>query len=300
MRLSRRDFLKLCTASSAALALSPLDLLRIEEAMASPDGPSVLWLQGAACTGCSVSFLNRISPTAPVDAADVLINTVNLAYHPNLMAAAGDSAVAALRQAAVPGKYILAVEGGVPTAFGGAACLAFTENGRDVPFQEAVTSLAAQAWKILCVGTCASWGGIPAAAPNPTAIRGVRAVTGKTTVNIGGCPPHPDWIVWTIAKLLAGTLGSLDSYGRPRALFGGATVHDRCPRREREEAETYGVDRECLEELGCLGPDTRANCPSTLWNGGRNWCVDANAQCIGCTESTFPRRSLRRAAHAGH
>jgi hydrogenase small subunit len=30
------------------------------------------------------------------------------------------------------------------------------------------------------------------------------------------------------------------------------------------------------------------NCPSTLWNGGVNWCINANAPCIGCTNPDFP------------
>ncbi len=293
MRISRRDFLKYCSASSATLALSSLDLFRLKAALANPNGPSVLWLQGAACTGCSVSLLNRVSPTAPTTAADILINTINLAYHPNLMAVAGEDAVAALRQAAVPGKFILAIEGGIPSAFGGATCFAYTENGQDVTFLQLATSLAANAAQILSIGTCASWGGIAAAAPNPTGVKGVRAATGKNTINIAGCPPHPDWIVWAIAKLIAsGSVGTLDSSGRPRSLY-GRTVHDQCPREDRDEARRYGQDNRCLIDLGCYGPVTRAGCPGTQWNGKSNWCIDANAQCIGCVEPTFPGAPLR-------
>jgi hydrogenase small subunit len=217
MKITRRDFLRFCSTSSAALAFGPLDLFRLEQALANPDGPSVVWLQGAACTGCSVSFLNRISPTAPTTAADVLINTIDLAYHPNIMAAAGDTAVAVVQDVYESGHYVRAVEGGVPTAFGGNTCGAWTEDGRDVTFQEAVTRMASRAAAVLCVGTCASFGGIPAAGPNPTGVKSVSAAVGKQTVNISGCPTHPDWIVWTIASLLTGTLGALDTHGRPAA-----------------------------------------------------------------------------------
>ena len=82
--------------------------------------------------------------------------------------------------------------------------LAWTYNGVDVTFQQAVTELAAKAAKILCIGTCASFGGIPAAGPNPTGVKSVKDVTGKPTINIAGCPAHPDWIVYVIAQLLAG------------------------------------------------------------------------------------------------
>ena len=175
MNVSRRDFLKLCGISAAALGLSTTELGQLEEALANPSAPSVIWLQGASCTGCSVSFLNRISGTAPKTAADTIMNYVNLVYHPQLMALAGQDAVDELEQVYNAGNYVLVVEGGVPTAFGGAACMAWTYNGVDVTFQQAVTDLAAKAAAIICVGTCASYGGIPASGPNVTGVKSVKA-----------------------------------------------------------------------------------------------------------------------------
>jgi hydrogenase small subunit len=298
MTVSRRQFLELCKNGAAAVGLSAVNLSLLEKALAKPGAPSVIWLSGSSCTGCSVSFLNRVSNTAPQTTADVLINIINLQYHPTLMAAAGESAARIAQQAVAGGNYILAVEGGVPTAFGGNVCWAWSLNGTDVTFLEAVKTMAASAAQVVCVGTCASWGGIPAAAPNPAGVQSVKAVTLRNTVNIPGCPPHPDWMIWTIANLLAGTLGSLDSYGRPVGLF-GPTVHDQCPRRGTEEASQYGQDNRCLREIGCHGPDTVAPCPISRWNGGVNWCVDANALCIGCTDPAFPGTALRGAGY-GH
>jgi len=294
MKVSRRDFLKFLGASAATLGLSGTDLGRLEKVLANPNSPSVIWLQGAACTGCSESFLNRISSATsePKTAADVLINSINLMYHPNLMALAGEDAVDQAEVAYNKGGYVLAVEGGIPTAFGGNTCWAWSVSRadgtfQDVTFLKAAQDLAAKAAAILCIGTCASWGGIPAAAPNPTGVKGVKAATGKNTINIAGCPPHPDWVVWAVVQLLIGNSIPLDSYSRPTALF-SRTVHDRCPREDNEEAHTFGIDRRCLEELGCRGPHTRGDCPTRLWNGGANWCVDANALCLGCTEPQFP------------
>jgi hydrogenase small subunit len=287
MKVTRRDFLKFCGISAAALGLSAGDLKLLKEALANPNGPTVLWLQGTSCTGCSISFLNRISNTAPTTAADLLINSINLAYHPNLMALAGDAAVAVAENAYNTGGYVLAVEGGAPTNFGGNTCLAWSYNGEDVTFQEAVLDLSSRAAAILAIGTCASYGGIAAAPPNPTGVKSIKALTGKTTINIAGCPPHPDWVVWTVAQLLLGKNIAVDSYGRPTTLF-NKTVHNQCPRRETEEAGTFGIDNRCLEELGCRGPKTIANCPKVLWNGGVNWCIDANAPCLGCTNPNFP------------
>lgn len=287
MNISRRDFLKYCGVSAAALGLTATELGQLEEALANPNAPTVIWLQGAACTGCSVTFLNRISTTDPKTAADVLINSINLTYHPNLMSLAGQDAVDMARQAYEKGGYVLVVEGGIPTAFGGATCFAWTYNDVDVPFQKAITDLASRASRIVCVGTCAAWGGIPAAPPNPTGIKGVKALTGKTTINIAGCPPHPDWIVWAIVQILLGRKVTLDSVGRPTSLY-GQKLHERCPRKGAGETESYGRDGRCLKELGCRGPRTKCNCQSVLWNNRVNWCVDANAPCIGCTEYSFP------------
>ncbi|MFB3881226.1 MAG: hydrogenase small subunit [Armatimonadota bacterium] len=293
MQVSRRDFLRYCGLSAATIGLSAVELGRLESVLANPSAPSVVWLQGSGCTGCSVSFLNRIATTEPTSAGDLLINHINLAYHPNIMSVPGESAVEVVGDVYQRGNYILAVEGGVPTAYGGATCIAWSYNGQEVTFQQAVRDLSARAAKIVCVGTCAAWGGMAAAPPNPTAVKGVSAVTGRKTINIAGCPPHPDWIFWAVAQLLIGASPSLDSYSRPTAIY-GRTVHSQCPRRETEEAETWGVDRRCLEELGCQGPVTRGNCPSVLWNNRANWCCDANALCIRCTEPTFPGTQFTR------
>jgi hydrogenase small subunit len=118
-------------------------------------------------------------------------------------------------------------------------------------------------------------------------VSSVAAVTGKTTLNIAGCPPHPDSIVWVIAQLLAGNTPAVDSSGRPQDIY-GTSVHARCPRNGTTMASEFGVDNQCLMPRGCRGPTTMAPCPSRWWNNGNNWCVDANSPCLGCTEPTFP------------
>lgn len=286
-QVSRRSFLRFCTASSVALGLDPFDITGLNRAFANPNGPTVLWLQGSGCTGCTMSLLNYISPTAPTDIGDVLINYINLAYHPNLSAVAGESAASVIDSAYRSGNYVLAVEGGIPTAFNGAACWAWTAGGQDVTFAEAVTQLASRAAAILCMGTCSSWGGIPAAGPNPTGVVGVQALTGRPTINISGCPPHPNWMVWAIVQLIQGNTIALDSSRRPTAIY-GRKLHDRCPLKGTGEIDTYGVPNRCLKALGCRGPETFTNCDQIRWNNGVNWCIGAGAPCLGCTSPSFP------------
>jgi hydrogenase small subunit len=258
----------------------------MQRALASTSGPPIIWLKGASCTGCTVSLANRISSSAPVDLADLLVHTVDLAYHPTLMAAAGDLAVQRLRQAEA-GSFILAVEGGIPTQYGGRTCTLWTEGGVDVTALAAVKELAPKAARVLAVGTCASFGGMAGAAPNPTGIQSLAVASGVSTINIPGCPPHPDWIVWTIAQLLAGTTPTLDSYHRPTALY-GTRVHSQCPRHNSSWATSLGQTQLCMGNLGCKGRETYADCPTRKWNNGVNWCVNVDSLCQGCTESGFP------------
>ena len=288
MKIHRRQFLKYCIGSAEALSLPMTVIGRLEEAMAAGGAslPKVIWLNGANCTGCTVSLANLFSDSGPTDVADLLFNTIDLMFHPNLMGAAGDLAVQQLKDTAA-GSYILAVEGGIPTAFNGHSCLLWTDQGRDVTAMEAVQMLAPGAAAILCVGSCSSFGGIPAGNPNPTGIVSVSKLTGLKTVNIPGCPTHPDWIVWTVAHLLSGQMPVLDGSGRPAALY-STEIHKNCPRKGKEEAKTFGVANQCLKELGCRGPKAKTDCPTRKWNSGSNWCIGAGSLCIGCTESSFP------------
>lgn len=290
MIITRRGFLEYCAKALGACGLAGLPLDRIEEALANPSAAPVIWMQGAACSGCSVSFLNYISPTPPVDAADVLLASVNLLYHPGMMGAQGELARDVIQNALNTGGYVLAVEGGIPTAFDGHACTVWEDaNGNPVTAKDAVISLAAQASMILSIGTCASWGGVPGVAPNPSVISSVGSVTGRSTVNIAGCPAHPNWIVWGIVNAIANTIGPLDAQGRPQALFSFPYhIHAYDPREPNTRVTTYGQDYCCQRYLGCKGPVTYGPCAWEKWNHGVNWCTDANSICIGCVNHDFP------------
>lgn len=290
MRINRRQFLQYCIGSAAALGLPLTVLGKLELALADTTVPlpKVLWLNGANCTGCTVSLANLFSNSGPRDIADLLLNTIDLSFHANLMGAAGELAVQQLKDTTL-GQYILVMEGGIPTAFNGNTCLLWSENGKDVTAMEAVRMLAPKAISVLCVGTCASFGGIPAGSPNPTGVVSVGQLTGLPTINIPGCPTHPDWIVYVIASLLAGTAPQLDARRRPKAIF-NRKIHDICPRKGRNEAKVFGIPNDCLKALGCKGPETFADCPARKWNSETNWCIGAGAICAGCTEQGFPDR----------
>jgi len=302
MNFSRRSFLRYCGLCTASIGLDPLDLGLLRTALANPDGPVVIWLHGSSCTGCSVSLLNRISDRVgePPTVTEVLTDAVNLVYHGTLMAAAGEGAAAILEAARARGNYVLVTEGGVPTAFNGQCCVVYQRDGRDVSYQEAVTELSESALAVLCVGTCASFGGIPRSMSNPTGVIGVPDLIGRPTINLSGCPAHPDWVVWTLVQILLGHPIELDADQRPTALYATdlqdlpapPLLHDKCPRNGHPLASGFDdtAGEKCLIQLGCRGPDTKARCHN-CWNGvaGQgHWCIGVNAPCHGCTERTFP------------
>lgn len=288
MNVSRRSFLGYCIGSAAALGLSQFDLFKLKSALASTTSFKVVWLSAAGCSGCSISLLNRISQTAPgLTVASLLTDDIDLIYHPTLMAAAGETAVEAAYSVASD-PFILVVEGGIPTAFGGAAGWAWTHNDTEVTLQSAVMPFANSASQIVAVGTCASFGGVSASGPNPGGVQSVSAATGNPNViNVPGCPAHPDWIVWTLAQLIARNTPTLDGHGRPTEIYGNE-VHANCPRLNAAHAQTFGQDNLCLLKLGCAGPGTKSPCPTMKWNNGVNWCVDANSPCLARVEPGFP------------
>lgn len=290
MTLPRRKFLQLIGGSAAAVGLSNLWLPKVVQAiLENPSNPSVIWLQGQGCTGCSVSTLNAAYP----DIAKVLTEIISLEFHATVMADAGDPALKVLEDALQnqKGKFILVVEGAIPTASAGAYNTMGEKEGKPVTALDWVTELGNSAQAVLNVGTCSSFGGIPAGKPNPTGAKAVRDILPNATmINIPGCPPHPDWIIGTIAHVLLYGLPQLDDQLRPQVFFQGL-IHENCERRayfeEGKFASDYGEEG-CLFQLGCKGP--RAHCDVSIrgWNDGVNWCCRSGGPCIGCTEPTYP------------
>ena len=262
----------------------------------------VIYLQTAACSGCAVSLLNSASPTIKNVLIDQIIPGVhvNLRFHPVIMAASGEIAIEAMEDTArdKKGNYVLVVDGAIPTATDAVYGAVGERDGKPVTMAERVVELAQDALAVIALGTCASFGGIPAANPNPTGCQPVKKFLdskgiSKPLVNIPGCPPHPDWFVGTVGSIILNGLPKpedLDDLLRPLAFY-GKLIHENCPRRayfdEGKFAKKPG-DEGCLYELGCKGPITYADCPLRRWNNGTNWVIGAGAPCNGCTQPEFP------------
>ncbi len=300
---SRREFIQWAVAIGAVTEFSEAFLPKVAAAIqgAVKEYP-LIWMQASACSGCSVSVINTIHPSIKNVILDQILpgNQLFLDYHSTLMAASGKlSTDAALETARKnKGKYIYIIEGAIPTQGNGIYGTLGEEDGRQVTMLEWVRRLAPDALAILPVGTCAAYGGIAAARPNPSGAKGVSEVLKMSNiatpvVNIPGCPCHPDWFIGTVARVLLYGLpkpNEVDGDGRLKVYF-AKSVHNRCINRDYMDEGVFSTnfgEPGCLLEIGCKGPFTCGDCPVRQWNSGVNWCISANAPCMGCTEPGFP------------
>lgn len=209
------------------------------------------------------------------------------------MAAAGNEALQNFEEAISTYKdhYILAVEGNAPLGDNGMYCI---DGGK--PFLDKLTQAAANAKAIVAWGTCASWGCVQAAHPNPTQATPVhKLIHDKPVIKVPGCPPIPEVMSNVVAYILTyDRLPELDAQGRP-LVFYGKHVHDQCVRRAHydagqfveewnDEAASLGY---CLYKMGCKGPTTYNACPVTRWNDGVSYPIQSGHGCIGCSEQDF-------------
>ena len=287
--VSRRAFLAYASWMTSLLALPPAMAPAMAEGLARARRQAVIWLSFQECTGCTESLTRSFSPSLE----ELIFDFISLDYHHTLQAASGEAAEQARRQSMKDnaGKYVVIVDGSVPVGDGGVYSVIAGQSNVDM-----LAETVAQAAAVIAVGTCAAFGGLPEARPNPTgAVPVSQLVKDKPVVNIPGCPPMPQAMAGTLVHLLSfGKLPELDALGRPRAFF-GESIHDRCYRRPFYEKGLFAhsFDDEgarqgwCLYELGCKGPVTYNACASLKWNGGVSFPIQSGHGCIGCSEPQF-------------
>jgi hydrogenase small subunit len=287
--VSRRDFLKFCSAMTAAMALPATFAPTVAQALDEVKRPPLVWLEFQDCAGNTEALLRSANPTV----AEMILDILSVDYHETIMAAAGHQAEACLEKTITDykGKYICVVEGSIPMKDGGVyGCV----GGKS--YIDLARQVCGGAMATIAVGTCASYGGIPAAVPNPTGAVGVReAVPGATVINLPGCPVNADNLTATVVHYLVfGKIPALDGHGRPLFAY-GIRIHDNCERRGHFDAgqyvEHWGDDGHrkgfCLYRMGCKGPATFHNCPTQRYNDKTSWPVGSGHGCAGCSEPAF-------------
>jgi len=313
-------------------------------------GRDLTWRDDLNAFGASLGI-----PDSLLDAYDGNFPTgyATVEWMTTVMASAGDIPVQHLKGIVEDGNgllggFLVIVDGSIPyhpaASFTKKYCLAFdNDDGTGtqittqlplgaIPVADALEWMAGQAGclGVISMGTCAAFGGIPAARTLPrnwrTTARSVQEFfamkgIGTPVINVGGCPPHPDWLVYTVAYILIHSTYNvtdgltmafppLDGKGRPDAVFGEDPFCNTCANRftqgTPDEAQFLG-DWGCIRQFGCKGKDTMGDCPvrmkNTMDDGTKpNWCVgagepggldDANIgqarhPCQGCIEPDFP------------
>ncbi len=287
--VTRRHFMKFCAGVAATMGLAPSAAYAMADAVSKASKrPVVIWLHGQECTGPTETLLRGEHPTLD----RLILEMISLDYHQTLDAGAGHQVEAAKEASmhANKGKYLLVVEGSIPTKDGGIYCKIANKT-----MLEHTREAAEHAAAIVAFGSCASWGGVQSTGINPTEAKGAQDVLpGKTVLNLPGCPPNPYNFLATVLHFVTfGKLPELDAQNRPLFAY-GRLIHENCERRPHFDAGRFAKEfgdeghrkGYCLYKLGCKGPETYANCPAVEFNdiGGGTWPIGIGHPCFGCAE----------------
>lgn len=287
--ITRRSFLKFCSLTAASLGFGPTYAQQITKALETKPRMPVVWLHGLECTCCTESFIRSAHPLAK----DVILSMISLDYDDTIMAAAGHQAEAALEDtiAKYKGNYILAVEGNPPLNEDGMFCMPGGE-----PFVNKLKHVAKDCKAIIAWGSCAAWGCVQAAKPNPTqAVPIDKVITDKPIIKVPGCPPIAEVMSGVVTYVAAfDRIPELDRQGRPK-MFYSQRIHDKCYRRPHFDAGQFVETWDdagaragyCLYKVGCKGPTTYNACSTTRWNEGVSFPIASGHGCIGCSEDGF-------------
>ncbi len=284
----------------------------------------VFWLAGMSCDGCSVSVLGASNPSVEA----MVLGTIPwlphvVFHHPMLAEDTGRDFMEPFREAVegtLGAPYVMVVEGSIPDdqTLERAGQFAGMGVGSDWPRSASSSSrapeqplrtsdwiwaLASGAAATIAIGTCATWGGVPAAAGNITGSMGLmdylgadyRSARGLPVINVPGCAPVGDNFTETLAQVLQylegiAPLPDFDYLGRPAWMF-EETVHRHCPKAGYYEEGVFAEepgDDQCLVEIGCWGPVVQCNIVERGAINHMGGCMVAGGACIGCTMPGFP------------
>lgn len=303
--ISRRTFVKYCMGMSAMMAIPISVMPELAEAALARPVPSVIYLSFQECTGCLESLVNVFPNTQyKTDSIEnIILTALSLDYQETLMAPSGFQAEKSKADAIAKKNYILVVDGSIPDDKAGPGF--FIQSGKTG--LQLLKAAATNAALVVSVGTCASFGGLPAAkgvnGVSPTGAISIKSAlknfggiyASKKVINVSGCPPIAEVIAGTLIYwILKKTAPELDSNLRPK-MFYEETVHEECYRKEFfEQGQFVGSFADegarkgyCLLFMGCKGPITHNACSKLKWNQRTGFPMEAGHGCLGCSEPGF-------------
>ena len=256
----------------------------------------VVWIGSGGCDGCTMSVLGAVSPTLEELLVGDLTNVPSIdLIHPVLSLKSGAGYIRRLEQAESGelDPFLLVVEGSLydeRLALEGCFAGLGERDGQQIPADEWIRRLAPAAAAVMAIGTCATWGGVPAAAGNVTGAMGLGALLGRDfrsdaglpVVNVPGCAPSGDAFIETLAYVflhLAGLVPlDLDELNQPRWLYSTATP----------------LQSQGLSWKPRVTPGDTAMCPvpERGWINRVGGCAATGGACNGCTRADFPDRVL--------
>jgi Ni,Fe-hydrogenase I small subunit len=223
---------------------------------------TLLWMACGSCSGESMAILGAEGRGKRGDTLPGFLAAygVGLLWHPSLSLESPREA-AALIERIVAGEHhltLLCVEGSIIHGPNGSGRFDMFE-GR--PKRDLVGELCARAEYVLAMGSCAAFGGIPAAPPNPSESTGLqftngrpggllspewRSRAGMPVINLSACPADATTMVETMGALLEGRGLELDKMGRP-------STQKPCLS-EPLERRCRTADKVGYACYGCIGP----------------------------------------------
>ena len=192
---------------------------------------TLLWMECGSCSGESMAILGAEGPGKEGDnLLDFLDhNRVQLLWHPSLSSESPREAEGIIERVLAGEQHLtfLCVEGSIINGPDGTGMFD-TLAGK--PKRDIVGALCDKADYVFAMGTCSSFGGIPASPPNPTESSGLqftngqpggllptewRSRAGLPVVNLAGCPVDATTMINTLGWVLRGLPIELDSSNRP-------------------------------------------------------------------------------------
>ena len=230
---------------------------------------TLLWLACGACSGESMAILGVEGGGKGDDTLPDFLELyhVQLLWHPSLSLESPRELAALIERifAAEQELTLLCIEGSIIHGPNGTGQYD-TFHGK--PKKDLIAALGNKADYVFAMGTCAAFGGIPAAPPNPTEATGLqfththpgglfgaewRSRAGLPVLNLAGCPVDAATMLQTMGFVLKGMPLELDAYNRPLTVAPclADSFHKKCRTAEKVGYACYG----------CIGAKFPSNKP---------------------------------------